>query len=444
MIASGGLGLLGGGAGILIDNPWHRPGPKTTGFQLREWISPLGDSRKYLLFVPYHRDPPESLPLILFLNGFGENGSDGRMQLAENFGIAIWQMKDRFPFAVLAPQCRPQGRWKPGSGDVDDAIALMDHLKHELPIDEDRTYLTGVSTGGAASWEIAAQVSDRFAAMVPVASAGPANGRRDVCQSLAAANIPIWAFYNRFDGVSGVVSFNQKMQHDLLEFGQSPIFIDYPDHGHNCWDRAYRTPAIYTWLLSQRRDQNKKPHRKFSLLTSQAFALLEKRGSPANWKASADYGVTCSTERHESDSYLLSSASPREISIHCEVYIDNTISTGIVVRAWPTAEGLLNGWKLVLNRADSGSSGILSIDQRKWFAVCDSISQSQLLMNSWADVRVDISDKQLAVSLNGYPAINAALGDELDRPGRFGLAFAAARPGAHAEWRRIRIAASNP
>src|SRR5262245_15334530 len=69
------------------------------------------DGSEYIVFVPHEQSPGERLPLIVFLNGTGENGADGVKQLSNNFGSAVWELKARFPFVVLATQCGLNGHW---------------------------------------------------------------------------------------------------------------------------------------------------------------------------------------------------------------------------------------------------------------------------------------------------------------------------------------------
>jgi pimeloyl-ACP methyl ester carboxylesterase len=441
-LISGGVAAgLAGTAGLGIET-WalSRLAPrKKVGFRLEEWTSPSGHARKYLLFVPYDYESSTSFPLILFLNGFGENGTDGRMQLAENFGISIWQMKQRFPFIVVAPQCRPDGSWLPGSADLDAALAIVDDLSRELRFDESRVYLTGVSNGGEASWYVAAKYATRFAAVVPIASPGPRNGDRRLCESLAAANVPIWAFYNRFDHVAGVVPFNRAMQRDLLELGQSPIFTEYPQKLHDSWDRAYSTPALYQWLLRQRLSRGQRPQQRFSVFTINEFARFGKHGALGAWASSEDHGVICTPAAVNSDCYLLSAEPTPKFDLHCEVQLQDDSSLGFVLRASPQTDGRVEGWKLVLRRPDQGCSGITSLDERKWFTMCDPLSQTQLLANVWNEIRIECSDTRISVVINGFAALDAVPTRGLNSPGRFGLAVTAERPGIQGKWRRLRF-----
>jgi polyhydroxybutyrate depolymerase len=59
--------------------------------------------------------------------------------------------------------------WTTDTDDVAFINALMDDLENKLCIDADREYATGMSNGGMFTYELGAQLSDRLAAIVPVA-----------------------------------------------------------------------------------------------------------------------------------------------------------------------------------------------------------------------------------------------------------------------------------
>ena len=62
----------------------------------------------------------------------------------------------------------------------------------------------------------------------------------------------MWAFHGDRDDV--VKPDNSLAMHSALRAcgGKSRLSI-YPDMGHNSWDPAYDDPALYLWLLQQRR-----------------------------------------------------------------------------------------------------------------------------------------------------------------------------------------------
>ena len=62
------------------------------GFVETQFTDKQGNEHTYLVFVPYDYEPGQKRPLILFLNGKGENGNDGYWTIHNNFGVEIWEM----------------------------------------------------------------------------------------------------------------------------------------------------------------------------------------------------------------------------------------------------------------------------------------------------------------------------------------------------------------
>lgn len=223
------------------------------------------DGSEYVVFVPHVRavapsgDRPqqtqERLPLIVFLNGTGENGDDGVKQLSNNFGSAVWELKGRFPFAVLATQCGPNGHWTPDSGDTQRLLEVLDRTIAEYDIDPGRICLTGPSAGGTGVWQLGAAFADRFAAIVPLASGSCGMPEEDAIRALADANMPVWSFCNAGD-TPALVEFHRRMHAQLVAAGLESRLTEYDADGHDCWTDAYRTPALYEWLWRQQRSAN--------------------------------------------------------------------------------------------------------------------------------------------------------------------------------------------
>jgi len=97
-----------------------------------------------------------------------------------------------------------------------------------------------------ASWRWGAARPGRFAAIAPVA------GRGDPATACAIEEMPVWAFHgDRDDTVPPEGSF--AMVRAIHACGGTPRLTIYPNFGHNSWDPAYDDPALYLWLLQQRR-----------------------------------------------------------------------------------------------------------------------------------------------------------------------------------------------
>jgi predicted peptidase len=221
----------------------------TAGFQARVYKGPDGQKAKYSLFVPHGYRPDVPAPVILFLHGAGEAGSDGQKPTQVGIGPAIRAREAAFPFLVVFPQASDRvpatfGSWLPGQPDADRALAILDEVQREFRTDPQRVYLTGISVGGNGVWHLAAAQPDRWAAIVPVCGLGP------VTKADAVKTIPCWCFHGADDGNVSVQQ-SRNMIDALRQVGGSPRYTEYPGVGHNSWENAYGTDEVYKWLLQQ-------------------------------------------------------------------------------------------------------------------------------------------------------------------------------------------------
>jgi predicted peptidase len=157
------LALFGLLAGALFARAADKPAP--TGFLDRTY-----DSFKYVVFIPKDYNADKAYPLILFLHGAGERGTDGKRQSEVGLGKAVKKHADTFPFIVVFPQA--QKTWKVGSDDSKRALAILDQVEKDYKVDKKRVYLTGLSMGGYGTWDLAAADPKRWAAIVPICGGG--------------------------------------------------------------------------------------------------------------------------------------------------------------------------------------------------------------------------------------------------------------------------------
>ncbi|MEL6714905.1 MAG: hypothetical protein AAFP86_14075, partial [Planctomycetota bacterium] len=127
--------------------------------------------------VPYRLRRPIAAdgdaPLVVFLHGAGERGSENERQLihfgARLEGAALDALDRAY---ALCPQCPEGQRWVEASWNelppaemtedpsaaMAEVLALVQHtLRTEPGIDTSRVYLTGLSMGAQGSWELAAR-----------------------------------------------------------------------------------------------------------------------------------------------------------------------------------------------------------------------------------------------------------------------------------------------
>jgi len=147
-----------------------------------------------------------------------------------------------FPFIVVSPQVPFDPAFMP-----DAFPALLDDVVRELPVDEDRIYLTGLSMGGFATWGWAMVEPWRFAAIAPIASGW--ERLEDACK---LKDMPIWAFHGAKDGAVPI-DLDQKIVDAVKACGGDIRFTIYPDAGHDSWTETYDNPELYAWFLRHRR-----------------------------------------------------------------------------------------------------------------------------------------------------------------------------------------------
>jgi predicted peptidase len=190
----------------------------------------------YRLFVPAGSAEGRRYPMIVFLHASGQNGTDNLRQLTPSIGVLIGHAQSIEPAFVLVPQAPESDKWVSGS------------VGPPFRIDPDRIYLTGVSAGGAGTWDLITRNGvGRFAAAVPI------TGANDPSRASVIARLPIWAFHGAADEISPVENVRE-MVANLRALGSPVRYTEYPGVGHDSARPAYAEPELFPWLFGQRRN----------------------------------------------------------------------------------------------------------------------------------------------------------------------------------------------
>jgi predicted peptidase len=194
----------------------------------------------YLLFLPQQYEKQGAWPLILFLHGAGERGSDLE-QVKVNGLPGMVEEREDFPFIVVSPQCPRGYYWSTAL-----LISLLDEIESNYKVDPARIYLTGISMGGYGAWQLAIDAPGRFTALAPVCGGGNPNEVKKI------KNLPIWVFHGGKDRIVPI-SESETMVNALKSAGGNVLFTVYPDAGHDSWTETYRNPELYEWFMKHRR-----------------------------------------------------------------------------------------------------------------------------------------------------------------------------------------------
>ena len=199
----------------------------------------------YLLYLPKdYAESENEFPLVLFLHGAGERGTDLEKVKIHGIPKLIKQGKE-FPFIVVSPQCPENTFWN-----TDILIALLDKIEADYRIDTNRIYVTGLSLGGYGTWSIALAQPNRFAAIAPVC------GWSHPFEICKIAHLPIWVFHGAKDNVVPICE-SELLVERLKSCGSDVKFTVYPEANHDSWTETYNNEELYKWFLEQSLESRK-------------------------------------------------------------------------------------------------------------------------------------------------------------------------------------------
>ena len=227
-------------------------------YEPREYLSKDGDTLRYRVMFPEEFTDGKEYPLVLFLHGAGERGSDNTAQLA--WGVDAFAADDfrkEHPAIVIAPQVPTGSFWanlnwrEEGAGLLDEPTLPL-KLAHELvlnmvnnyPVDANRLYITGLSMGGFGTWDLITRYPDLFAAALPICGGG------DPAKAYRLVELPIWNFHGALDEVVPP-DLSREIIKAIWEAGGTPGYTEYPDVDHFSWVPAYNDRYVLDWLFAQ-------------------------------------------------------------------------------------------------------------------------------------------------------------------------------------------------
>lgn len=196
-------------------------------------------NKEYILDLPKGYNGEKHFPLIIFLHGSGERGTD--IKKVGVHGIPkIAKKTEGFEFIGVSPQClkAEKARWL-----TEDLDILLEHVLKTYKVDQKRIYLTGLSMGGYGTWAWAAERADVFAAAVPICGGGNPE------DAAKYGKLPIWVFHGDKDKAVKIEK-SQAMTDAIKKAGGNIKFTVYPGVGHDSWTQTYENPELYKWLLS--------------------------------------------------------------------------------------------------------------------------------------------------------------------------------------------------
>ncbi|WP_212004141.1 PKD domain-containing protein [Chitinophaga sp. HK235] len=229
-------------------------------------VTPSGMTTNAWLHLPDdYSTTNTNYPLIIFLHGLGEGGTDINAVLGQGLPKAIANGAKMnftvggksYKFIVVSPQI--EGGWA-----KDFMVqAVLEDIKARYRVDVSRVYLTGLSAGGYGTWNYVTSskaYADNIAAIVPVSPAAiSAEQANSLCNTIVAAGVPVWSFAGSGSSdaafLSNMQSYEQKYNSCNPDVKAVSRIVYGSGHDAGTWDKVYnpghtyQQPNIYEWML---------------------------------------------------------------------------------------------------------------------------------------------------------------------------------------------------
>lgn len=223
-----------------------------------------GTSYGYQVFVPAnYNSSSASIPVIVFMHGSTEKGSDNQAQTNVGLGPVVKANLSSFPAIVVFPQ-GPAIEGSVGN-EIFDRItvsALDKTLAEYSKADPKRVYLTGLSYGGIRGYEVVYRNPTKFAAWVPISASicgscisGVSTTTQTQGFQLAAQGlktVPIWEWHGQND-TQVSVNDSYAIQTAFTNNGDPYTLTVLAGQSHTIWDLVYARADLWTWVYQKTR-----------------------------------------------------------------------------------------------------------------------------------------------------------------------------------------------
>lgn len=236
---------------------------------LKRSYSHSGIDMPYRIFFPVKKN--DKYPLLLFMHGAGERGTDNERQLIHG---KKWleQNNARFPAVVVLPQCPTDDYWssvdrntnadgerkfifndKPPTAALNTVMHLLDSLLGLPYIDKERLYVTGLSMGGMATWELMWRRPGMIAAAAPICGGVYLPKAPEVAKTSC-----IRIYHGDKDAVVSP-EFSRSIYESLKSMNANVSYTEYKGVEHNSWLNVFQEKDFFEWMFSCRngRDNNR-------------------------------------------------------------------------------------------------------------------------------------------------------------------------------------------
>lgn len=187
-----------------------KPDPRVQ--QRKYHFAPTNEDLSYVLYVSSKVTKDKKNPLIVALHGMGGDGNflvrDRLVDLAEEGGYIVvgplgYNVSGWYGSPVIAMGGRPIEPPNLAELSEKDVLTVLDMMRKEFSVDDNRTYLLGHSMGGAGALFLGSKYPSNWAALASIAPAAflMQKDSGDYLGKIKAANIPVMIVQGEKDTV---------------------------------------------------------------------------------------------------------------------------------------------------------------------------------------------------------------------------------------------------
>ncbi len=250
---------------IILSIPFSVEAQTQEDYKKKKFVQ-NSDTLNYRILFPKDFSEDQEYPVILFLHGAGERGSDNEAQLTHG-GKLFLEQQEAFPAVVIFPQAPEEEYWVRIEADRETTpvefnfnntaepttslglvMSLMDAVADEKFTDNERIYIGGLSMGGMGTYEMLYRKPEMFAAAIAICG-----GADPEITKHYPEGFNIWIFHGEKDNVVSP-ELSKTMAREINSNGGNAKLSLYPETGHNSWDAAFEEPYLLPWLFNNRKN----------------------------------------------------------------------------------------------------------------------------------------------------------------------------------------------